>query len=317
MSTFAKAVEKEGITGTPQEAFVRSIFGQESSFGTNTATSNQGAHGAMQILPATFASVADADWDIRNTEHNMRAGIRYALEMLRQAGGDYRLAAMGYYGGPKAIRAGREGTYYSDQKNSNAPNTGEYADQVVARMYDMMGVPTQQQVEDPESFPPSDPYGWSNLSDPINFGHPSLPTLDAGTDIMPSQIPQMVQFDPINAQQIGPSQSAQSANWGQVVEGLRQLAAQDPNAAEVLQGQVPAAQFSLGGREVLAVPSTPEERQFFTGVQSSDYGDQMKDSLIKGYTQVQGARDQLFGQDLFRDQPTDLDSYIREIIERV
>jgi len=131
---FGSALEKEGVTGKLADV-ARSIYMQESSGGTNTTTSNRGARGGMQIIPGTFKSVADADWDINNPEQNMRAGIRYLKKLDIQSGGDPALTAAGYYGGPGGLEKARRGIAVYDPVNKKAaPNTLEYGQQVVARM---------------------------------------------------------------------------------------------------------------------------------------------------------------------------------------
>jgi len=134
MVTFNDALEKEGVLGTPLEPVVRSLFQQESSSGADTRTSNAGAVGAMQILPRTFASVADKDWDIKDPSQNMRAGIRYAGQMFKLANGDPSLTAAGYYGGPRGLAKARQGIAVSDTRNPNAPNTLQYGQQVANRI---------------------------------------------------------------------------------------------------------------------------------------------------------------------------------------
>lgn len=131
--TFNEAVKAEGVTGD-FEKLVRSIFQQESGGGKNTKTSNAGAVGGMQIIPATFASVADKGWDIHNSMDNARAGIRYLAQMHKISGGDPSLTAVGYYGGPGAIQKAKQGVAVSDPRNPKAPNTFQYAQQVVGRM---------------------------------------------------------------------------------------------------------------------------------------------------------------------------------------
>jgi len=132
-SPLDSALQLEGASG-PLAALARSIYQQESRSGTNTATSNAGAVGGMQILPGTFKGVADAGWSIDNPVDNARAGIRYLSQMLDKAGGDPRLAAAGYYGGPGAIAKAQNGVAVSDPRNPGAPTTLQYADQVVARL---------------------------------------------------------------------------------------------------------------------------------------------------------------------------------------
>lgn len=132
-NVFDSALELEGISGTVGD-LARSIYQQESGGGRNTKTSNAGAVGGMQIIPSTFRAVADKGWDISNPLDNARAGVRYVKQMFDSAGGDPKLAAVGYYGGPGAIAKARNGQAVSDPRNPNAPNTLQYGDQVVSRM---------------------------------------------------------------------------------------------------------------------------------------------------------------------------------------
>ena len=126
-------LHQEGISG-PLAALARSVYQQESSSGKNAQTSNAGAVGGMQILPGTFAEVADEGWDINDPVQNARAGIRYLNKMYKLGGNDPRMAAVGYYGGPGAIKAAKAGQARSDPRNPQAPDTFQYADQVVSRI---------------------------------------------------------------------------------------------------------------------------------------------------------------------------------------
>lgn len=112
----------------------RSIYQQESGSGKNTKTSNAGAVGGMQIIPATFKGVADKDWSIDDPTQNARAGIRYVKQLYEQAGGDPALTAAGYYGGPGGLEKARRGVAVSDPRNPNAPTTLQYGEQVAARI---------------------------------------------------------------------------------------------------------------------------------------------------------------------------------------
>lgn len=132
-SPFDAALAAEGVTGKAADV-ARSIYQQESSSGKNTKTSNAGAVGGMQIIPPTFKSVADKDWDINDPVHNARAGIRYVKQLYEQAGGDPALTASGYYGGPGGLEKARRGVAVSDPRNPNAPNTLQYGAQVAARV---------------------------------------------------------------------------------------------------------------------------------------------------------------------------------------
>jgi Transglycosylase SLT domain len=135
LTPFDAALAHEGVSGKLADV-ARSIYQQESSGGTNTKTSNAGAVGGMQIIPATFASVADKGWDIADPLHNARAGIRYLKQLDKQSGGDAALTAAGYYGGPGGLEKARKGIAVSDPRNPKAPNTLEYSQQVAARIPD-------------------------------------------------------------------------------------------------------------------------------------------------------------------------------------
>ena len=130
---FDFALEQEGVTG-PLAELARSIYMQESGGGKNTTTSNAGAVGGMQIIPATFARMADEGWDINNPEQNARAGLRYIKRLHEMSGGDPMLTAAGYYGGEGAIEKARRGIAISDPRNPNAPNTLQYGKQVADRL---------------------------------------------------------------------------------------------------------------------------------------------------------------------------------------
>jgi len=130
---FEAALSAEGVTGKAADV-ARSIYQQESGSGKNTKTSNAGAVGGMQIIPATFKSVADKDWDINDPTQNARAGIRYVKQLFEQAGGDPALTAAGYYGGPGGLEKARRGVAVSDPRNPDAPTTLQYGQQVAARL---------------------------------------------------------------------------------------------------------------------------------------------------------------------------------------
>jgi soluble lytic murein transglycosylase-like protein len=133
VDSLAAALEAEGITDPVAVELIRSIYGQESSSGRNTGPSPAGARGPMQVMPATFVEMMGPDADIDDPMTNLRAGSRYAQQMLRRAGGDPRLAAAGYYGGPggmNKLRAGKD----TQAPQAGFPSVSEYADEVVGRM---------------------------------------------------------------------------------------------------------------------------------------------------------------------------------------
>jgi hypothetical protein len=133
VDTFDAYLMQEGIEPASHKGqSLKALYAQESSSGANTKTSNQGATGNMQITPNTFNSVASKGWDINNPAHNMRAGIRYGSQLYDANNGDTRKMAIGYYGGPRAVKRAEQGVALRDPKNPDAPNTLEYGDQVAA-----------------------------------------------------------------------------------------------------------------------------------------------------------------------------------------
>ncbi|ETD67557.1 hypothetical protein V757_11245 [Pelistega indica] len=316
MDVFNKAAAEEGISGTALSPFALSIFGQESGFGRNTKTSNHGTTGIGQMLPATFNSVADKGWDINNAEHNMRASMRYIKQLYNTAGGDLHLTAVGYYGGPGAIKAAQQGVYYKDRKNPNAPDTNQYATQVINRMNGILGQTGQAGYTSPQVANASSQQASLTFGQLQQDRRQSAPSLDAATDVMPAYsedyYPDTSGLFKNTLASIQPGSVPQDA-----FAGLSRAVAQNPELANVFTGKVPAAQITLGGRSVIAMPTTEEERNFFTSVQQKPYDEQTKDSIIKAYSQLSPAREQALGKSMFNTQPTDLDGYLRDIVENV
>ncbi len=95
-----------GEQGAPG-SLAAAIAWQESGF-NNAVVSSANARGVMQVLPGTW------DWVQRNlatgplsavsAEDNVRAGSAYLARLLRETGGDERLAAAGYYQGLYSVR---------------------------------------------------------------------------------------------------------------------------------------------------------------------------------------------------------------------
>jgi hypothetical protein len=153
----------------------------------------------MQIIPSTFASVADKGWDINNPVDNARAGIRYLSQMLKDAGGDSRLAAIGYYGGPGAIAKAKKGVAVSDPRNPNAPDTFGYADSVMSRIGNGIAdalIPAAQADELPKWMPPS-------TDKPIDSSHPAWSPPASDTQSRGNEPKMPPGFTPIN-QDSGP-----------------------------------------------------------------------------------------------------------------
>lgn len=84
------------------------IAWQESGF-NNAMVSSANARGIMQVMPGTWdwvnKNLAPAPLDPKSAADNVRAGSLYLAQLLRQTGGDQRLAAAGYYQGLSSVRA--------------------------------------------------------------------------------------------------------------------------------------------------------------------------------------------------------------------
>jgi soluble lytic murein transglycosylase-like protein len=84
-------------------ALQKAIYGQESSSGSNTATSSTGAVGGMQIEPATFRQYAKPGENIDNPQDNLAVGQRIIADLWQRSGGDPARVAVGYFSGPGNI----------------------------------------------------------------------------------------------------------------------------------------------------------------------------------------------------------------------
>jgi LysM repeat protein len=100
------------------------IAWQESGF-NNAMLSSANARGVMQILPGTWewvqSNLAKSRLDPSSPEDNVRAGSLYLAQLLRETGGDVRMAAAAYYQGLSSVR-----------RIGMLPETQRYVDNVVA-----------------------------------------------------------------------------------------------------------------------------------------------------------------------------------------
>ncbi|MDP2712777.1 MAG: lytic transglycosylase domain-containing protein, partial [Solirubrobacteraceae bacterium] len=84
------------------------IAWQESGF-NNAMVSSANARGIMQVMPGTWdwvnRNLAPGPLDAGSAADNVRAGSLYLSYLLRETGGDVRLAAAGYYQGLGSVRA--------------------------------------------------------------------------------------------------------------------------------------------------------------------------------------------------------------------
>jgi LysM repeat protein len=83
------------------------IAWQESGF-NNALVSPANARGIMQVMPGTWDwvnhNLATQPLDPASADDNVRAGSLYLARLMRETGGDARLAAAGYYQGLTSVR---------------------------------------------------------------------------------------------------------------------------------------------------------------------------------------------------------------------
>jgi hypothetical protein len=128
------ALHAEGVASGPVADIARSIYEQESGSGKNTTTSNAGAVGGMQMKRGTFQRFADAGWNIKDPVDNARAAVRFISSLHERGGGDPALTAAGYYGGEGGQDKAKQGIAVKDPRNPDAPDTLQYAQQVLSRL---------------------------------------------------------------------------------------------------------------------------------------------------------------------------------------
>ncbi len=126
---------------TTRSALIQAIYGQESSYGAaDTSKPNYaGARGPMQVTHSTFEGMKGkglipADWRHDNPEHTTKAGVALINHLADKYNDDPRKVAAAYYAGEKAVRADGSIADFRDRKNSKAPTTLQYVDQVLGRM---------------------------------------------------------------------------------------------------------------------------------------------------------------------------------------
>jgi soluble lytic murein transglycosylase-like protein len=120
----AERVEQLAAEHGAPASLAAAIAWQESGF-NNGVVSPANARGIMQVMPGTWDwvqhNLAAGRLSPTSPEDNVRAGSLYLARLLRETGGDVRLAAAGYYQGLSSVRA-----------NGMFEDTKRYVDNVVA-----------------------------------------------------------------------------------------------------------------------------------------------------------------------------------------
>ncbi len=115
-------------SGLPPELLLAVVM--EESGGDPQASSDKGAQGLMQLMPATAA-----DMGVKDRNHpgeNLQGGARYLSLMMKRYDGDLSLALAAYNAGPGNVdRAGRAVPAFQETRN--------YVDRVLKRYGDLGG----------------------------------------------------------------------------------------------------------------------------------------------------------------------------------
>lgn len=323
---FNQAAQLEGLTPM-QRALALSIFGQESGYGKNPSTSTAGAKGFMQVMPTTFRQMADKGWDINDPMQNLRAGLRYIKYLDANHGhGDPWKIAVGYYGGPGAIAAAAKGQARYDKTNKNAPNTFEYADQVVARMarlapsfaattqggdtsaYSTVFVPAQGGAPQ-QATTPNGGQVPKQAIDIAKSGNTtrSIPSLDSPAPSATQSADTEVLYTPPRLSTPSPHQ------LGQFLQASKRSSENTFNGVsyDLTMTAIPTV---INGQDVMAVPTTDRDREFFKQVRTYPQGQQA--GLVRAYAQVSPLADSIASKPLFATPQSDiLDKQLRTIVE--
>jgi len=119
-SEISQIAAEHGVPGSLASA----IAWQESGF-NNGAVSSANARGVMQVMPGTWQwvqqNLASSQLDPASTQDNVRAGTLYLNQLLKDTGGDERMAIAAYYQGLGSVR-----------ENGLLPETEQYVNNVMA-----------------------------------------------------------------------------------------------------------------------------------------------------------------------------------------
>jgi soluble lytic murein transglycosylase-like protein len=103
----AERVKQLAVEHGAPGSLAAAIAWQESGF-NNAVVSSANARGVMQLMPGTWdwvqSNLASGPLSPTSPEDNVRAGSLYLARLLREAGGNERLAAAGYYQGLNSVR---------------------------------------------------------------------------------------------------------------------------------------------------------------------------------------------------------------------
>ncbi len=113
---------------------IEAIYKQESGAGSNARTSIDGAHGGMQIIPATFQRYAKPGERIDNPDDNMRVGVRIIKDLAGKFGNDPAKIATGYFSGEGNVNGGQGSAWKNDRADGNGKRVSGYVADILAKV---------------------------------------------------------------------------------------------------------------------------------------------------------------------------------------
>jgi len=98
---YANIINQEAQKNGVDPALVKAIIKNESGFNPN-ATSHCGAQGLMQLMPATARGLGVQN--AYDPGQNIMGGAKYIGQLMKQFGGDMKLAVAAYNAGPGNVK---------------------------------------------------------------------------------------------------------------------------------------------------------------------------------------------------------------------
>jgi len=127
----------------------RALVGQESGgrqtdVSGKTLTSIDGAKGAGQMMPSTFAKYAQPGEKIDNAQDNLRVSSRIVDSYFQKYGGDPQRVAVAYFSGEGNVApAGSPTPWLKDAKDGNGKSVSSYVADVTRRIGGATPAPSQ------------------------------------------------------------------------------------------------------------------------------------------------------------------------------
>lgn len=121
---------------TTADLLFNAIYGQESNFGANTATSSTGARGPMQVEPATFNMFARPGENIDNPEDNIRVAKRIIQYYMTKYNDPARVAVAYYSGEGNVAPPDSTTPWIHNFTPKNGPSVAQYVGSIGQRMND-------------------------------------------------------------------------------------------------------------------------------------------------------------------------------------